>query len=142
MGLQSTIQSVVGTAFLAIGDLAEPVDYIHEGQEPDYDTTTGLVTSDVETVTLRIDEAVLVPFSKKVAEQSPADLVEVSLPGDWLALIPGNSLSIEPTTGDKIVRLDETWVVKGFARDPAKALWKILIRRVGGGADGELIIHE
>lgn len=140
MGLQSTIQSLVGTAFTAIGDLKETVDYIHEGTESDYDVTTGLVTPDVATVTISV-EAVLVPI-KSTAKTLPADLVEVALPGDHVALIPGEQLSIKPTTGDKIVRLDEAWVVKGFTRDPAKGLWKILVRRPGGGADGELVFTE
>ena len=140
MGLQSTIQSLVGTAFNAIGDLKETVDYTHEGQEPDYDPTTGLVTSDSATVTVQV-EAVFVAI-KSTAKTLPTDLVEVALPGDYVALIPGIQLSIKPTTGDTIVRLDETWVVKGMSRDPAKGLWIILVRRQGGGADSILVFHE
>lgn len=140
MGLQAIVQSAVGTAFTAIGDLAEDVDYTHEGQEPDYDTGTGSVTPDSATVSLEV-RAVFVPF-EKMAKNAPAELVEVALPGDQLALIPGTDMTIKPTTGDKITRLDEAWVVKGFVRDPAEGLWKVLVRRVGGGADGELVFHE
>lgn len=139
MGLQATIQSIVGTAFDAIGDLKETVDYTHEGQEPDYDPTTGSVTSDVGTVSLEV-RAVFVAV--EVAKNLPADLVEVARPGDELALIPGVDMTIKPTTGDKITRLDETWVVKGFVRDPAQGLWKILVKRIGGGADNVLVFHE
>jgi hypothetical protein len=140
MGLKATIQSLVGTAFEAIGDLQETVDYIHEGQEPDYDTSTGSVTPDSDTVTLAV-RAVLVLFSS-IEKQMPSNLVEVALPGDYVALIPGIDMAREPTTADRLVRLDETWVVVGFTRDPAEGLWKVLIRRVGGGADGELVFHE
>lgn len=141
MGLKSTIRTAVGVAFSAIGDLQELLDYIHEGQEPSYDPTTGSVTSDSDTVTLQV-RVTLVNASGKVMENMPADLVEVSRPGDMVALIPGIDMTREPTTGDKIVRNDETWVVKGFATDPADGLWKVLVKRVGGGADGVLVFNE
>ncbi len=140
MGLKSAIQLAVGSAFTAIGDLGETLDYIHEGIEPSYDVTTGLVTSDSATVTLR-PRVVMVPFNSKVAKKLPGDLVEIARPGDEVALIPGVDMTIEPTTGDKIVRSDETWVVKGFTRDPADGLWIILVKRAGGGAEGELVFH-
>lgn len=140
MGLQATVQSLVGTAFTAVGDLAETVDYTHEGQEPDYDTTTGLVTSDVATVTIQIRAMFLA--LKKDDSRLPTELVEVALPGDQLVLVPGVDVTISPTTGDKIVKDDDTWLVKGFARDPAEGLWKFVVGRVGGGADGLLVFHE
>ncbi len=140
MGLQTTIQNLVGTAFSAIGDLAETVDYIHEGQEPDYDTTTGDVTSDSDTSTVPV-RAVILSAGKTAMEKLPTALVEVARPGDQLALIPGSDLTISPTTGDKLVKDDDTWLVKGFAADPARGLWKVLLTRVGGGADGSLVFH-
>lgn len=140
MGLSNTIQSLVGTAFAAIGDLAETVDYIHEGQEPDYNTTTGQVASDPATVTLPV-RAMFKAF-KKDDKDLPTELVEVGLPGDQVVLVPGVDVTISPTTGDKIVRIDDTWLVKGFARDPAKGLWKFVVGRVGGGAEGRLVFHD
>lgn len=141
MGFQSLIQSAVGNAFDTIGDLKETMDYIHEGQEPDYSTTTGLVTPDTATVTLTV-RAMLLALDNPAASNLPGDLIEVSRPGDMVALIPGEDITIEPTTGDKLTRLDETWVVKGFAIDPAGGLWKMIVKRVGGGADGVLVFHE
>lgn len=140
MGLSATIQSLVGTAFTAIGDLQETVDYTHEGQEPDYDVTTGLVTSDVATVTIQV-RAVFKAL-KKADPRLPTELVEVALPGDQLVLVPGLDVTISPTTGDKIVKDDDAWLVKGFVRDPAEGLWIFLVGRVGGGADGEMVFHE
>ncbi len=140
MGLQATVQSLVGTAFDAIGDLKETVDYTHEGQEPDYDPTTGLVTSDSATVTLQV-RAVFLPFNK-ADRRMPTELVEVALPGDQLVLVPGIDVTISPTTGDTIVKDDDTWLVRGFIRDPAEGLYKFLVGRVGGGADGALVFHE
>lgn len=140
MGLQATVQKLVGTAFTVIGDLQEAVDYIHEGQEPDYDPTTGLVTSDVATVTLSV-RAVFLPFNKN-DRRMPTELVEVALPGDQLVLVPGLDITISPTTGDIIVKDDDSWLVRGFVRDPAEGLFKFLVGRVGGGADGALVFHE
>ncbi len=140
MGLSNTIQKLVGTAFTTIGDLAEVVDYIHEGQEPDYDTTTGLVAPDPATVTLQV-RAMFTAF-KKDDKNLPTELVEVGLPGDQVVLVPGVDVTISPTTGDKIVKDDDTWKVKGFARDPALGLWKFIVTRVGGGAEGALVFHD
>ena len=140
MGLQSTVQKLVGTAFTAIGDLQETVDYTHEGQEPDYDPTLGLVTPDSATVTIQV-RAVFTPF-KKGDPRLPTELVEVGLPGDQLVLVPGIDVTISPTTGDKIVKDDDSWQVKGFTRDPAEGLWKFIVTRIGGGADGQLVFHE
>lgn len=140
MGLQATIQSLVGTAFDVIGDLKETVDYTYEGQEPDYDPTTGAVTPDVDTVTLQV-RAVFLPFNK-ADRRMPTELVEVALPGDQLVLVPGTDVTISPTTGDTIVKDDDTWLVRGFIRDPAEGLYKFLVGRVGGGADGALVFHE
>jgi len=141
MGLQATIQNLVGTAFGAIGDLAETVDYIHEGQEPDYDPTTGDVTSDSDTSTIQV-RAVILSVGQTKMEKLPTALVEVAKPGDQLGLIPGMDLQQSPTTGDKLVKDDDTWLVKGFAADPAVGLWKVLLTRVGGGADDTLVFHE
>lgn len=140
MGLQSTIQNLVGTAFTAIGDLQQLHDYIHEGQEPDYDPTSGDITSDVATVTLQVRAVVL--SAEATVDKLPTSLVEVFRPGDQLALIPGVDMTISPTTGDKLVKDDDTWLVKGFVLDPAGGLWQVLMTRVGGGADGVLVFHE
>jgi len=141
MGLQSTIQNLVGTAFSAIGDLAGTVDYIHEGQEPDYNPTTGDVTSDSDTSTVQV-RAVILSVGQTAMEKLPTGLTEVARPGDQLGLIPAVDLQTSPTTGDKLVKDDDTWLVKGFAADPAGGLWKVLLTRVGGGADSALVFHE
>ena len=140
MGLQGTIQSLVGTAFDVVGDLKETVDYIHEGTEPDYDVTQGLVTPDAATVTVQV-RAMLVPF--ETVEDLPTALVKEALPGDQVALVPGIDFNGKAlNTGDKIVRKDDTWLVKGFVRDPAEGLFKVLVGRVGGGADGAMVFHN
>jgi len=141
MGLRSTIQSIVGTAFTAIGDLQDGVSYTHEGQEPDYDPTTGNVTSDSATSTVSVRAVILSAGSAEI-EKLPTALVEVAKPGDQLALIPGVDLTIAPTTGDKLALDDDTWLVKGCVADPAIGLWKILMTRVGGGADDSLVFHD
>lgn len=141
MGLQATIQNLVGTAFSAIGDLKRTVDYIHKGQEPDYDPTTGLVQPDANTSTVQVS-AVLIKITSKTTDVLPTELVEVARPGDWLALIPNTDLQTAPTSGDEVVFDDDTWTVVGMAVDPANALWKVLLTRIGGGADGALVFHE
>lgn len=141
MGLQATIQNLVGTAFSAIGDLAETVDYIHKGQEPDYDPTTGLVTPDSDTSTVQV-RAVILSAGQDTVDKLPTSLVEVAKPGDQLALIPAVDMQQTLTTGDQLVKDDDTWLVKGFEIDPANALWKVLVTRVGGGADSSLVFHE
>ncbi len=141
MGLQSTIQNLVGSAFSAIGDLAETVEYIHAGQEPDYDPTTGEVTPDSDTSSPQV-RAVILAVGKSTQDQLPTALVEVARPGDQLALIPAVDLDTAPTTGDKLVKDDDTWLVKGMEVDPAGGLWKVLLTRVGGGADGAMVFHE
>lgn len=142
MGLSATIQNLVGTAFTAIGDLKKTVSYIHKGQEPDYDTTTGAVQQDPDTSPVLVS-AVFVKGSDAISRGTmPTALVEVARPGDWLALIPNSDLQTAPTTGDEVILDDDTWVVKDLAIDPATALWKVLLTRVGGGAEGSLVFHE
>lgn len=141
MGLQATIQNLVGTAFDAIGDLKETVDYIHSGQEPDYDPTTGAVTPDSDTSTVSV-RAVILAAGSKTMEKLPTDLVEVAKPGDQLGLIPAVDLQRAPTTGDRLVLDDDSWLVKGCSTDPAEGLWKVLLTRLGGGADGSVVFHE
>lgn len=139
MGLTSTIQKLVGTAFDAVGDLKETVDYIHEGQEPSYDPTTGLVTSDSATTTIQV-RAIFKAFSKS-DQRLPTELVQVGLPGDQVVLVPGVDVTISPTTGDKVVKDDDTWLVRAAVRDPAQGLWIMIAGRVGGGSDGEAVFH-
>ena len=140
MGLLDTVQNLVNTAFDAIGDLKETVSYTHQGKSSTYDTATGTVYDDPASFTVQV-RAIFTNL-RKAEEELPSQLIEVALVGDQVVLIPGVDLGVEPTTGDRIIRLDETWVVKGFVRDPAKGLWKILVTRVGGGADDELVFHE
>lgn len=141
MGLQSVIQKAVGQAFEAIGDLQQLHDYVHEGQEPDYDSTTGDVIPDVARVTLQV-RATILAAGKDSLDKLPTSLMQVARPGDQLALIPGVDMTISPTTGDQLIKDDSTWRVKGFVLDPAGGLWKVLVTRVGGGADGQLVFHE
>lgn len=138
MGLQSTIRSLVGTAFSSIGDLAETVEYHHNGIEADYDPTTGDVTTDTAAFTANV-KAVFV--NTKDEKQMPSALVTIALPGDQLALIPGTELTEEPNTGDHIAKDDDKWLVVGKATDPATGLWKLLVRKLGGGAEESLVFH-
>jgi hypothetical protein len=137
MGLKGTIQSLVGTAFSAIGDLQEAVDYVHEGIEPDYDVTTGLVTRDAATVTLSVRAVIL--SEETTPARLPTSLTALYRSGDLLALIPGVDMTISPTTGDRMTLNGNTWLVKGFDLDPAGGLWKVLITRLGGGVDESLV---
>ncbi len=139
MGLQSTIQKLVGSAFDTIGDLKETVDYIHEGQEPSYDPTTGAVTPDSATTTIQV-RAIFKAFTK-TDTRLPTELVQVGKPGDQVVLVPGVDVTIKPNTGDKIVKDDDTWLVKGAVPDPAEGLWTMIVTRVGGGSDGEAVFH-
>lgn len=142
MGLSSTIQNLVGTAFEAIGDLKKTVDYIHKGQEPDYDPTTGIVQDDTDTSTVQVRAVLLKASDAGDRGIFPTELVEVARPGDLLALIPNADFQTAPTTGDELVFDDDTWLVKDLIVDPADGLWKVLLTRVGGGADGSLVFHE
>jgi len=141
MGLEATVQRLVGVAFTAVGDLQKTVSYTHEGQEPDYDPTTGNVTSDSATSTVQV-RAIFLSVGKSEIDKMPTSLVEVAKPGDQLVLIPQVDLQTAPTSGDKIVLDDDTWLAKGFMADPAEGLWKVLVTRVGGGADGVLVFHD
>lgn len=141
MGLKSTVQKLVGTAFSAVGDLKKTVDYFHVDPNPDYDTTTGEVTRDPASFSGRVGAVLLTAKAAIDRGVMPTDLVEVARPGDWLALIPNTDLKKQPTTGDEIIFDDEKWLVKGIGTDPAEALWKVLIRRLGGGAEGLLQEH-
>lgn len=141
MGLAATVQKLVGVAFTAVGDLQQTVSYTHEGQEPDYDPTTGNVTSDSDTSTIQV-RAIFLSVGKAEIDKMPTSLVEVAKPGDQFVLIPQVDLQTAPTSGDKIVLDDDTWLVKGFMTDPAEGLWKVLVTRVGGGADGVLVFHD
>ena len=48
MALRATIQSLVTTAFVAVGDIAEEVEYHHTDVDPDYDWNVGDVTEGLD----------------------------------------------------------------------------------------------
>ena len=91
MGLEATVQKLVGVAFTAVGDLQKTVAYYHAGQEPDYDPTTGDVTPDSDSSSINV-RAIFKSVGKADIDKMPTSLAEVAKPGDQLVLIPGVDL--------------------------------------------------
>lgn len=131
MGLQSLVQGLVNTAFSALGDLAQEVQYLHKGSRPAYDTTTGKVLPSVREA-LEVVRAVISTRTNSKGS-GYEDTSSKEAPGRLKALIPSVDLKVgPPATNDRIIRNNETFVVQGVDIDAAQACWVLDIEREGG----------
>ena len=117
MGLRATIASAVGTAFNAIGDIAETITY-RSRTDGSYNAATGVVShTDTDTSI----KAVITALSDS---QDPNTIAEEHS-GDLSFLFQQSDLTGDPDTGDEIVRGGETYTVNKIEFDPAGATFTV-----------------
>ena len=126
MGFRTTIQGLVQSAFVTIGDIAEPMIYtsIVQGQ---YDTFSGQITN---TPTEYSFNAV-VKYGALEKDKVNANETETSFTGDIEIMFASKDLAIEPSTSDTITRNSEVYAINRIASDAVKATYTLNLVRLG-----------
>jgi len=123
MGFKSSIQGLVESAFVTIGDIAEPMIYtsIVQGQ---YDTFHGQITNTNTEYTFK---GVLKYLGGKVEGNE----TDKSFTGDVELMFAGNDLAIEPSTSDTITFGNEIYSINSIKSDAVKASYTLNLVRLG-----------
>lgn len=121
MGLRSTIQNAVTTAFSAIGDIPVTATYHHTAWGDDFDPATGMREDAGTNETVSV---VLMDFNKNER------LVDGFEPGDKKAMLRQAALTgSDPDFDDYLTISGIKWHIIGISSDPADATWTLSIRR-------------
>lgn len=128
---RNLLSGLVETAFSAVGDIAEQVQYEHKPSKPDYDPETGKKLPALGGA-IEVVRAVFQPLSRSksggyddVARREAAGRLEVLIPSADFKVNP-------PATNDRLLRNNESYVVRGVETDPASAMWTLEIEREAG----------
>lgn len=126
MGFKSSIQGLVQSAFVTIGDIAEPMIYtsIVQGQ---YDTFYGQI---INTTTEYTFNAV-VKYGALEKDKVTANETETSFTGDIEIMFASKDLAIEPSTSDTITRNSELYLINGISSDAVNATYTLTLVRAG-----------
>lgn len=118
MGLRSTIDKAVGTAFKAAGDIPKTLTY-HSITIGAYNPATGTTSTTTATHSVQyirqdysaieIDGEVVKPYDKRV-------------------ILRQSTLPVTPKLTDTVVIDAVTWNVVNFEQDPAGATWVLQLR--------------
>lgn len=119
MGLRSTIQNAVNSAFSAMGDIPISITYT-QVSNGGYDANTGSTTETTTSLTLT---AIITSYDQERINAG------ISLATDQQMLLPGKDLSITPKPQDRVTFDNFTYEVYQVERDPTSALYKIQLRR-------------
>jgi len=134
MGLRDTIKKAVDTAFLAMGDIPESVQYGSVVADPTYDPTTGVITSSDGLYAVSV---VFIEFTDSEKANTNSGIRNT----DRKALMPMavlKDLLIEPKVNDYLVRgsgpNEVNWNLVSFSLDPTESLIEMQVREeVSGG---------
>lgn len=126
MGFKSSIQGLVQSAFVTIGDIAEPMIYtsIVQGQ---YDTFYGQI---INTTTEYTFNAV-VKYGALEKDKVTANETETSFTGDIEIMFASKDLAVEPSTSDTITRNSELYLINGISSDAVNATYTLTLVRAG-----------
>ena len=126
MGFKTSIQGLVQSAFVTIGDIAETVTYtsIAQGQ---YDSFTGQITNTNTEYTFNA----VVKYINTVTQKSEPNLSEESFTGDITILFASKDLAIEPSTSDTITRNSELYSINQISSDEVNATYTLNLVRLG-----------
>jgi len=126
MGFKSSIQGLVQSAFVTIGDIAEPMIYtsIVQGQ---YDTFYGQI---INTTTEYTFNAV-VKYGALEKDKVTANETETSFTGDIEIMFASKDLAIAPSTSDTITRNSELYLINGISSDAVNATYTLTLVRAG-----------
>ena len=126
MGFKSTIQGLVQSAFVTIGDIAEPIIYtsITDGN---YDTYSGQIVN-VET---SYNINVIVKYPMLQGDKVGGNETEIGFTGDISILFAAKDLAVTPSTQDTITRNNEIYSINSIASDAVTATYTLNLVRLG-----------
>tara|TARA_R110000824_G_scaffold66023_4_gene171611 strand:+ start:632 stop:1012 length:381 start_codon:yes stop_codon:yes gene_type:complete len=126
MGFKSSIQGLVQSAFVTIGDIAETVTYtsISEGN---YDTYSGQIINNKTEYTFKA----VVKYINTVTQKVEPNVIETSFTGDISILFASADLSIKPSTSDTITRNSEIYSINQISSDAVTATYTLNLVRLG-----------
>ena len=126
MGFKSSIQGLVQSAFVTIGDIAETMIYtsIVQGQ---YDTFSGQITTTPTEYTFNA----VVKYGVLEKDKVNANETETAFTGDIEIMFASKDLAIEPSTSDTITRNSELYAINRISSDAVKATYTLNLVRLG-----------
>ena len=126
MGFKSSIQGLVQSAFVTIGDIAETVIYtqIVQGQ---YDTFTGQITNTPTEYTFNA----VVKYGVLEKDKVNANETETAFTGDIEIMFASKDLAVVPTTSDTITRNGELYAINRISSDAVNATYTLNLVRMG-----------
>ncbi len=126
MGFKSSIQGLVQSAFVTIGDIAETVIYtqIVQGQ---YDTFHGQIANTNTEYTFQA----VVKYSMLQGDKVSGNETEIGFTGDISILFAAKDLAITPSTQDTITRNSEIYSINSIASDAVTATYTLNLVRLG-----------
>lgn len=126
MGFKTSIQGLVQSAFVTMGDIAESVTYtsIAQGQ---YDTFSGQITNTNTEYTLKV----VVKYGVLEKDKVGANDTETAFTGDIEIMFASKDLAIEPSTSDTITRNSELYAINRISSDAVRATYTLNLVRLG-----------
>lgn len=123
MGFRTTIQNLVESAFVTLGDITETITY-NSVSVGNYDTYSGQNT-DVST------EYSLKGVVKFLGEQVGGNATDIAFTGDIAFMFASKDLAITPTTRDTITRGSEVYSINSIKSDPVVATYTLNLVKLG-----------
>ena len=123
MGFRTTIQNLVESAFVTLGDITETITYssIVQGQ---YDTFSGQETQTTTAYSLK-------GVVKFLGEQVGGNSKDVAFTGDIEFLFASKDLAFAPNTADTITRGAEIYSINSIKSDPVVATYTLNLVKLG-----------
>jgi len=126
MGFKSTIQGLVQSAFVTIGDIAETIIYtsVIDG---DYDSYSGQIIPNNTEYTLNV----VVKYGSLEKDKSNANDIDIAFTGDIEVMFASKDLAVVPTTSDTITRNGELYAINRISSDAVNATYTLNLVRMG-----------
>ena len=125
MSLKATIQSAVGTAFTAVGDLKKSVTYRRTSGTPSYDPATGQFSATETDYVIDVVEV-----GKQTVFTNPTLMAQLKVPIDTISnlfVIQRADLTDRPISDDKIISSGTTYPVIDVLEEPSESIWLVAI---------------
>jgi|TARA_R110000744_G_scaffold200056_1_gene319144 hypothetical protein len=126
MGFKSSIQGLVKSAFVTIGDIAEPIIYTSIVQNQ-YDVFTGQISNTNTEYTFNA----VVKYGTLQSNKVSGNDTETDFTGDIEIMFASEDLAIEPSTQDTITRNSEIYSINRITSDAVKATYTLNLVRLG-----------
>ena len=123
MGFRTTIQNLVESAFVTLGDITETITYTSTIGS-NYDTFAG-----EETITSQ--DYSLNGVVKFIGEQVGGNDINNAFTGDIQFMFASKDLAVTPTTKDTITRNSEIYSINSIKSDPVVATYTLNLVKLG-----------